>query len=281
MPIQFLKHLGHSDIAKVELGESVAMAMSVMFSDIRNFTPLVEQLSPQDVIQFLNRLYSEMGVPITGSGGFIDSYVGDGIMALFAVPARQAITAGIAMSRTLEKFNENSWDVGLPEIKIGIGINTGPLVLGTIGANERMQCSVLGDTVNLASRIEQLTRMYDIQCLIGEHTYDSLEDPDEFSIRMIDCVAVKGKGTPVILYEVLDAERSVRREAKENTKEILHRAMELYFSRHFTDALKYFQEAQSQDPFDPVFSMFISRCQRYRDNPPPPDWKGFEKLDHK
>ncbi len=281
VPIQFLKHLGHNDITKVELGESVSMEMSVLFSDIRNFTPLVERLSPKEVIELLNRLYSKMGTPITDAGGFIDSYAGDGIMALFAVPARQSIDAGIQMSRALEEFNRTSKDKGLPPIKLGVGINTGPLVLGTMGANERMQCSVLGDTVNLASRIEQLTRTYEAQCLISEHTYASLEHKEAYSIRMVDRVAVKGKGVAVRLYEILDAETDDRRAAKEATRDILQQAMDAYFSLHFADACRSFTDAMHRDPSDPVFSLFAARSKRYIDQPPADDWQGFEQLQQK
>jgi class 3 adenylate cyclase len=281
VPSQFLKHLGHNDISNVRLGESVSMEMSVLFSDIRNFTPLVERLSPQAVIELLNHLYSELAIPITASGGFIDSYAGDGIMALFAVPARQATEAAIGMSRKLHAFNVNAGDKNLPAIKIGIGINTGPLVLGTMGANDRMQCSVLGDTVNLASRIEQLTRVYDAQCLVGEQTYDFLKDSPSFCMRMIDRVAVKGKGIAVKLYEVLDAEVDDRRTAKEATKTLLEEAQDKYYGRDFSRAHRLFTQGMQADPLDPVFSLFADRAKQYMESPPPGDWQGFEKLDRK
>jgi class 3 adenylate cyclase len=255
------------------------MEMSVLFSDIRNFTSLVERLSPQAVIELLNHLYSELAVPITASGGFIDSYAGDGIMALFAVPAQQAIDAAIGMSHRLIDFNLRS--SGLPQIKIGVGINTGPLVLGTMGADDRMQCSVLGDNVNLASRIEQLTRTYDAQCLISEQTYQSLEDQNAFSIRFVDRVAVKGKGMAVRLYEILDAEPDERRRSKEATRDLLAEAMENYYARNFEEANKMFTKGMQADPLDPVFSLFASRSSRYSDLPPSEDWQGFEKLERK
>lgn len=281
VPIQFLKHLGHEDIAKVTLGESVVMEMSVLFSDIRDFTPLVEQLSPQAVILFLNRLYSQLGTPITEAGGFIDSYIGDGVMALFATSAVRALQASVQMNKAIDDFNLTSEESGLPPIRLAIGINTGPLVLGTMGADERMQCSVLGDTVNLAARIEQLTRKYNATCLIGEHTYKSLENPHAFSLRMVDRVAVKGKGTAVSLYEVLDAEQPERRAAKEATRDLLNRSMDAYFGRHFHEAYEGFTQAMHMDPHDPVLSIFAERAKHYLEHPPPENWQGFEKLSHK
>ncbi len=281
VPSQFLKNLGHNDIAKVELGESVSMEMSVLFSDIREFTSMVELLSPHEVITLLNEYYSALGIPITASGGFIDSYAGDEIMALFPVPAQLAVEAGIKMCEALRDFNRGLAAKQRPALMMGLGMNTGPLVLGTMGGMDRMQCSVLGDTVNLASRIEQLTRLYDARFLIGENTYASLLNPAAFSIRMVDYVAVKGKAAAIKLYEVLDAEEEDRRTAKESTREALRAGMDAYFHKDFLLAHKIFTAAAEQDVADPVLSIFAERCRRYIENPPSAEWQGYEKLVHK
>lgn len=281
VPIQFLKHLGHNDIAKVSLGESVSINMSVLFSDIRRFTPLVESLSPPAVIELLNRYYSRIGISITELGGFIDSYSGDQIMALFAVPPVQAIRAGVKMSEALWSFNKDSEKRNQPILSMGIGVNSGPLVLGTMGGKERMQCTVLGDTVNLAARIEQLTKVYHSQLLIGERSYEAIKESDEFSTRLVDYVAVKGKDTAVKLYEVLDAEYDKRRKLKESTKDIFQKGLDSYFSRQFKEAAKIFSEAKTLDPDDPVFSIYKNRCERYIVTPPSENWQGFEILKKK
>jgi len=278
VPSQFLKNLGHNDIAKVELGESVSMEMSVLFSDIREFTSMAEKLSPHDVIELLNEYYSVLGEPITKFGGFIDSYAGDEIMALFPVPARQSVEAGIMMCAALRKFNTTLVSAGRPPLRMGLGMNTGPMVLGTMGGLDRMQCSVLGDSVNLASRIEQLTRIYEAQFLIGENTFSSLENPGAFSIRMVDYVAVKGKDKAIRLYEVLDAEEDDRRRAKEATKEELAAGMNAYFNRDFSSALAIFNNLIRADITDTVPSIFAKRCKQYSEKELPEDWKGYEKL---
>jgi class 3 adenylate cyclase len=278
VPGQFLKNLGHNDIARVELGESVAMEMSVLFSDIREFTAMAELLSPHDVIELLNEYYSVLGEPITKLGGFIDSYAGDEIMALFPVPAQQSVEAGIKMCAALRKFNEELASRGRPALRMGLGMNTGPMVLGTMGAQDRMQCTVLGDSVNLASRIEQLTRIYEAQFLIGENTYTSLENPGSFSIRMVDYVAVKGKDRAIRLYEVLDAEEDSRRKAKEASKGELTTGMDAYFNRNFSTALAIFNNLMKSDPKDTVPFIFAQRCMEYAGKPLPEDWKGYEKL---
>lgn len=278
VPSQFLKNLGHEDIARVTLGESVALEMSVLFSDIRGFTARAELLSPHDVIELLNEYYSALSEPIKRLGGFIDSFAGDEIMALFPVPAQQAVEAGINMCEALRNFNAVLAAKGQPSLDMGVGLNTGPMVLGTMGAHDRMQCSVLGDTVNLASRIEHLTRIYEAQFLIGENTYTSLLDPDRYSIRMVDFVAVKGKDKAIRLYEVLDAETDSRRKMKEASRDGLVTAMDAYFRRDFSAAYSIFSNLERLDASDPVPSIFAARCKRYMKQQLPDDWQGYEKL---
>ena len=281
VPSQFLKNLGHNDIAQVALGESVMMEMSVLFSDIREFTSRVELLSPHDVIELLNDYYSALSDPIAKLGGFIDSFAGDEIMALFPGPAQKAVEAGIKMCDALRDFNLRLTAQGKPFLKMGLGLNTGPMVLGTMGARERMQCSVLGDTVNLASRIEQLTRVYEAQFLIGENTYSLMLDPGAYSMRMVDYVAVKGKDKAIRIYEVLDAEDDSRRKTKEASRAQLGTAMDAYFRRDFSEALSIFDDLVKNDANDPVPSIFASRCRRYMKQGIPDDWQGYEKLARK
>ncbi|MEO7218574.1 MAG: adenylate/guanylate cyclase domain-containing protein, partial [Gemmatimonadaceae bacterium] len=167
VPAQFLEIMGRRDIADVGLGEFVARDMSVMFADLRAFTSLAEQLAPRQVIDLLNRHFSQIGGPIADAGGFVDSYNGDEIMALFPLPSLRAVSAGVSMQRALAAFNRGSIADGGPSLHMGIGVNTGPLVLGTVGSQERLKCGVVGDTVNTASRIEQLTKRYGAPFLIG------------------------------------------------------------------------------------------------------------------
>ncbi len=281
VPIQFLESLGRHDIAQVGLGEYVAKEMSVMFADLRDFTPLTERLGPGAVIELLNRYFSRLGEPIVEAGGFIDSYNGDEVMALFGGAAQLAVQAGVGMRRALEGFNTESEATGGPSLEMGIGVNTGSLVLGTVGGHDRLKCGVVGDTVNLASRIEQLTKTYGAPFLIGEHTYASLDAPSSLSIRRVDRVAVKGKARAVTIYEVLDAESEERRAAKEATRERLDAAMDSYFARAFADAAALVEEAVAIDPLDPVLSLLSDRARRYVEAPPPSDWQGFESLQHK
>jgi predicted ATPase/class 3 adenylate cyclase len=282
VPSEFLESLNHHDLARVSLGEHVAKRMSVLFCDLRGFTPLAERLDPRTVIALLNQFFSSMERPITQQGGFIDSFAGDEIKVLFDQASTDAaVQAAVGMWRALDALNEHLRTTDQPTLLMGVGLNTGPVVLGTVGARQRIQCSVIGDTVNLASRIEQLTKLYGAPLLIGEHTLRALAHPEAFAIRWVDRVAVKGKNTAVELYEVIDAEQPERRAAKLATAPLLEAAMQAYFGRDFAGALALLQAIIERDPEDLVPPLFAERCRRYLAEPPSADWQGFEKLTRK
>jgi class 3 adenylate cyclase/tetratricopeptide (TPR) repeat protein len=278
VPSQFLQSLDRKDIASVGLGEYVAKTMTVLFADLRGFTALSERLEPRRIIELLNRYFTMMEAQIRSGGGFIDSFSGDEIMALFEGGTDAAVRAGISMWRSLDEFNLRSAALGRPELQIGIGVNTGPVVLGTVGGMNRIQCTVIGDTVNLASRIEQLTKTYSARFLIGGGAVQTLNNPQAVTMRLIDRVAVAGKMAPVDLYEVLDAEEPERRAAKLATAELMRSAIGYYFDRDFAQARAAFAAVSRQDPADPVPRAFAERSARYLQQAPPEDWQGVEKL---
>jgi class 3 adenylate cyclase len=281
VPSEFLESLNHRDIARVDLGENVAKRMSVMFADLRGFTPLAERLDPRSVIEILNRFFAGMEQAIAEAGGFIDSFAGDEIKVLFDTAPEAAVRGGIAMWRRLDELNLGAAQLGQPALNMGVGVNSGPVVLGTVGSRNRIQCSVLGDTVNLASRIEQLTKVYGARLLISEQTYLGIAEPGAFSVRLVDRVAVKGRVVAVGLYDVIDADGPARRGAKEGTRPLLQSAIERYTARDFGAARAAFARMLELDPGDPVPALFLERCDRYLSAPPPDDWQGFERLTHK
>jgi class 3 adenylate cyclase len=255
--------------------------MSMMFADLRDFTSLAERFDQCTVMDLLNRYFVSMEPQISNLGGFVDSFSGDEIKALFDTSADHALRAGIGMWKTLDELNRRSASLGQPELRMGIGINTGLVLLGVVGGPTRMQCSFIGDTANLASRIEELTKFYKSRLLIGESTFQSLVEPDAFAIRLIDRVAVKGKNRPIDLYEVIDADKPEQRESKLATQARLSSAMESYFARQFQRARQIFMNISYEDPDDAVASIFAERCKRQLEQPPPDDWGGFERFEHK
>ncbi|MCB9756495.1 MAG: AAA family ATPase [Myxococcales bacterium] len=203
VPHAFLQQLERESIVDVGLGDQVQREMTVLFSDIRDFTTLSEELTAQQTFDFINEYVAVMEPVIAASGGFIDKYIGDAIMALFPGRAEDAITAGLAMLRALEEFNAARRRAGAKPVRIGIGINTGTLILGTVGSRNRMEGTVISDAVNVASRIEGLTKQYEVALLISESTRAALARPEDFQLRRVDRVRVKGRGEPVTIYEVL------------------------------------------------------------------------------
>jgi class 3 adenylate cyclase len=207
VPQAFLSIVGKPTIVEVELGDNKRRTMTILFSDIRNFTTLSESMTPDENFAFINAYLARMGPVIRDHRGFIDKYIGDGIMALFD-EADDAVRAGLAMLDALAAFNADLRDGGHQPIAIGIGMNSGSLMLGTIGEKHRMDGTVISDAVNLAARIESLTKTYRVPLLISQFTREQLADPAAFALRSVDEVTVKGKSRPVAIFEVQRAASS-------------------------------------------------------------------------
>lgn len=201
VPLAFLDRIGKPSIVHVALGDNTRKEMTILFSDIRNFTTLSEAMTPDENFDFINRYLENMGPVIRAHNGFIDKYIGDAIMALFDDPD-DAVRASLTMFETLERYNEARRQQGGDPVAIGIGLNTGSLMLGTIGEQHRMDGTVISDAVNLASRIESLTKTYKVGILISQFTYERLADASAYDIRLVDTVTVKGKSQPVSIYQV-------------------------------------------------------------------------------
>jgi class 3 adenylate cyclase len=261
VPRQFLQFLDKKSIVDVKLGDSVQKEMSVLFSDIRDFTTLSESMNPEDNFKFINAYLSRMEPAIVAHQGFIDKYIGDAIMALFSGSADDAVKAGIAMLHRLTEYNQHRINSGYMPIQIGIGINTGSLILGTVGGQNRMDSTVISDAVNLASRIEGLTKKYGASLLMSHHTFAQLEDVNQYAFRLIDRLQVKGKSAEVSVYEVFDADPPKLREGKLITKTAFEEALLLYNLDSFRKAAKLFEEVLSLNPEDKVAQIYLERCQ--------------------
>jgi adenylate cyclase len=195
VPSEFLNLLDRGSVVDIQLGDHVEREMTILFSDIRDFTRLSEQMTPEETFNFINHYLQRMEPIIAKNRGFVDKYIGDAIMALFPHSADDALQSGLQMLAALEEFNQQSEYVA---IKIGIGINTGKLMLGTIGGQQRMDGTVIADAVNLASRVESLTKQYATDLLITQHTYARLQG--NYQLIQLDAVKVKGKSELVTIY---------------------------------------------------------------------------------
>ena len=290
VPTQFLSLLGKQSAVDISLGDSSERNMSVLFSDIRRFTTISEQMSPEESFKLLNRYLLKMESPINANEGFVDKYVGDAIMALFSEnksetsdeiiksSADKAFMAAIGMCKQLNEFNESQKMDNKNPLNMGVGINTGPLMLGTVGSINRLDTTVIGDSVNLASRLENLTRFYKSSIIISEWSYNNLTKPEERLIREIDLVAVKGKEDACTIYEVYEADSDEEKDYKLRTKDIIKTGIQRYKSRKFKEALKYFKEAAAISKEDIIPKLYIQRCINYIKNPPQPNWNGVFKI---
>ncbi len=258
VPHEFLHFLGYESILEVKLGDQVHKEMSVLFSDIRDFTALSETMTPEENFQFINAYLSRMEPAITESYGFIDKYIGDAIMALFDGSADHAVKAGIAMLEQLNEYNTTHTQPDRPLLQIGIGINTGYLMLGTVGGQNRMDSTVISDSVNLASRIENLTKEYGVSMLITHNTFIQLEE--FYDLRLIDRVKIKGKSRMVTVYEVFAADSPESRQKKLETKTIFEQGLVFYHLSRFTEATRLFAACLQHNPADNVAEIYIQRC---------------------
>lgn len=262
VPNQFLRLLGYDSIAEVKLGDTVFQEMTILFCDIRDFTRLSEQMTPEENFCFINSFLSQMEPPIVRHRGLIDKYIGDAIMALFRETADDAIAASIEMLHALAAFNTNRQHDNLSPIRMGIGINTGALILGMVGSEKRIDGTVIGDAVNLASRVEKMTKRYRVPLLITEHTYMRLSDPHRYCLRMIDQVVPRGKSEQITIFEVFDADAPELRQAKQDMRSQFEQAVHLYNQAQVSDALAVFEDCLRRCPQDTVAQVYIQTCQR-------------------
>ena len=262
VPHQFINKLDKNSIVDVNLGDQVQQEMSVLFSDIRDFTTLSEKMTPEDNFRFINAYLSRMEPAILEHHGFIDKYIGDAIMALFSGSADEAVKAGIAMLKTLAQYNLSRETDLRPKLSIGIGINTGSLILGTVGGKFRMDSTVISNTVNLSSRLESLTKQYCVSFLIARDTFLSLKNPFDYNIRFIDRIRLDEKSEWVTVFEVFDADPPDVLEGKKKTKTRFEKALCLRYEGKLREAAKLFAQCWKQNPGDRAAQIYAKICHK-------------------
>jgi hemerythrin len=259
VPRQFLQLMGFDDIRQVRLGDQVERPMTILFADICDFTNLSESITPQENFNFLNSYLSQMQPAISAHGGVIDKYVGDAILALFPGSTDDALRGAVAILNQLDIYNAGRRRAGYIPIRIGIGVNTGIVMLGTIGSTSRMDVTVIGDAVNLAARLERITRDWDLSLVISEHTVLNLIDPEPFGIRFLDRLQVKGKQEIQSIYEVFDADPVALRNAKRATRKQFETALACWHLGFVADAQALLRDLVEQTPEDLPARLYLER----------------------
>jgi hemerythrin len=263
VPERMLQLLNASNIAEVKLGDRCERKLSIAFCDIRDFTTISEGLTPSENFEFLNAFLGQVEPAIVDHGGVVDKYIGDAIMALYPTDPDAAVQGSLAMFERLESFNAPRVAAGLAPVRIAVGINTGFVMLGAVGASDRIEATVISDSVNLASRLQTATKLYGASLIIGEHTLNGLVDPSAYAIRFLDRIRVKGKVHPQSIYEVLDVDSKPRREAKLATRAIFERGLALYHLREVAAAVPLLEACCRLAPFDTAAHLYLGRCQAF------------------
>lgn len=260
VPHQFLELMGRASIVDVQLGDHVEKELTLLFSDIRDFTSLSESILPAENFRFINSYLSVMEPEVSRHHGIIDKFIGDGIMALFPRSADDGVRSGIDMQRRLVEYNRGRALAGYVPVRIGIGINTGLVMLGTVGGHNRMDSTVIGDAVNLAAKLEDMTKLYGCPLIISEHTMHELADPATYCIRFLDRLPVKGRAQFQSIYEVYDADPEPLWRAKQETRRIFDEAIAYFHMGELERARPLLDQCLDIAPDDKVARLYRERC---------------------
>ena len=280
VPTEFIEFLKKNSVLDITLGDQIEVDMSILFSDIRSFTTISEKMTAEETFKFINSYLHAMGPCVTKQNGFIDKYIGDAIMALFRTP-ENALDAAIDMLDELYLYNKKRVEKDYEKISIGIGIHTGRLILGIVGSELRIQGTVISDAVNLASRIEGLTKMYGASLLMREESFNIIEKKEKYYTRIIDRVKVKGKDKPVDVIEILNGNSERIINLKLSTNHLMKDGITRFRERDFRNAIKHFEEILSIDPKDKAANIHLQRSIYFHNHGVPPDWEGVSALNEK
>ena len=281
VPYEFISSLGHEDITDIKLGDQVERIVTVLFTDIRDFTTLSERMTPEENFKFVSSFNARLGPIIRSHNGFINQYLGDSIMAIFPGRPMEALRAGIAMQIEIEALNRERQAEGLPAIQAGIGMHTGPLIMGITGDDYRLDAATISDTVNTASRIESLTKHYKVNLLLSGDTLSHIPDAGNFTFRQLGKVLLKGKNNHLSIVECLNGHTQTLKAIRESALHQFHEAIELFQQQQFVRAIQQFEQILADDPGDQTAAVFLERAYRYAQYGVPANWSGVVEMQSK
>jgi class 3 adenylate cyclase len=269
VPVEFLERVGRSNFREVQRGDAVSERMTILFFDIRGFTTLAEKRTAEEMFGLVNRVIDRLEPHVRAGGGFVTTYTGDGFAALFASESG-GVQAAIGIQRELDRMNAED-TVGEPIIA-GIGLHTGPVMLGTVGGSNYLTVSVVADAVNLAARVEGMTKLYGCRVLVTSATAAGLGR--DVGLRQVDLVTAKGRTAPIGLFQVVDAERA---EVASRVDPARFAAARVHYAREEFDAAAAAFDALVGDP---VAALLAARCRAVAEHPPA-TWDGVWRLEQK
>jgi two-component system sensor histidine kinase ChiS len=285
VPEQYLNRIAPKGVESIQLGNAREEEITVLFCDIRGFTSIVEAQAIRETFEWLNAFFSQMSQAITDHHGFVDKFLGDAILAVFdrvECHAEDALNAAVTILQTLNEFNQARAQYNLQNpVKVGIGIHTGLGLIGTIGSDHRMDSTVIGDVVNTAARLEELTKLYGCSILASEttivhakasfknpkseiqnnHGLSSYLPPTPYQSRWVDRVTPRGKSIVLELYEVFGTLTPGLDQPKSSSLSCYNSGIQAWHQQEYARALEYFQQVVDQNLDDSVAKLYVERCQ--------------------
>ncbi len=279
VPNDFLKNLGRENITEVKLGDQVQRKVTIFFSDIRGYTQISESMSPEENFKFVSSLNRRLGPIISQHNGFINQYLGDGIMAIFSDQSQQALIASIEIQRLILEYNQDRISKKRRPIQVGIGLHSGPLIMGIIGDAKRMDAATIADSVNTASRIENLNKFYGTNILLSADTLALMDlHQEKFHFRKLGKVLLRGKKVPIDLYECFDGDPPEIKAGKIKELDNFNKALELYFGKSFGEASKLLEQILHENPGDKTAQHFLNKALNFAIEMPGEEWTGIEIM---
>ncbi len=281
VPNDYLRFLRKKSITEVKLGDHVSKSMAVMFSDIRSFTTLSENMTPKENFAFVNAYLKRVSPEIRNNHGLIVKFLGDGMMAVFPEGSDDAVAAGVAKLKAVEAYNEVRQLDGRLPIYVGVGIHVGHMMLGMVGEDNRMQGDAFSDNVNLTARLEGLTKYYGVSLLISEQALNVLSNPENYQIRFLDRAIVKGRNEAIGVYEIMDAEADEIRLLKLKTQPEFELGVQSYRTGNLHEAKFSFEQVLEVNPMDKTAKLYLERVQILEEKGVPENWTGVWAFDEK
>ncbi len=278
IPQEFFMLLNRNDVSEIKLGDQIEQNMAIMFADIRGFTLLAEQLGAAKTFEFLNDYFSRVGEVIRENGGFVDKYLGDGFIALFPRSADAALKTAIGIQRVISAYNESRTSAQEPKIEVGIGLNFGPLILGTVGEEHRMDTTVIADSVNLCSRLEGLSKLYGKGTIVPFEFLDRIENPDDYHWRYLGLIRVNGRKKPVEIAHIYDGLPETSFEGIHASKARFEESLHAYRNGDYEKAMEGFRKLATENPDDPAVFTFMTQLQRIIKSGIAFEWDGIEEM---
>lgn len=273
-----------ADPEKLSLGGDERV-VTVMFTDVAGFTSISERLTPAELVKLLNEYLTEMTDTVLAHDGIIDKYEGDAIMAEFGMPvpyenhAFMACKTAVEMQKKLRKLREKWRKEGRPELKARIGINTGEVIVGNMGSRDVFDYTVMGDSVNLGSRLEGANKFYGTDIMISQFTYDYVKE--DFYTRELDLIKVKGKDEPIKVFQLITSKKDKVSDDFLKMLDIYSNGLKHYKVQEWNEAIDSFESCLNIVPDDPPSAEYRSRCIEYKFNSPGPDWDGITVMTEK